>query len=634
MRNVAAAAASRVVRLLPLEAPAGDEKRRLEKEIERLRAQLAAVEAPRTPDAKTSRKVQTTVKPRAADEQSALVIKACSETAKAFASPASQFHRVKQVFDALCAVKKEDEAVLESLVARVKSDETLRFARACGTSVYDGASLLHAAAAKGRDHVVRRLLRPDVGFSASQTLDTVGRTALHVAAEHGHLETCAVLKRAMEVETGRSPVGADAPPDLAGRTPLAWASDRVRDKQRRDELEEQLFAEGDATVLPTPRTVANQANQLRTAAAFAASAAPGWRVDMEDSYACWSPLPKPSYADESQTTQRPSLYAVFDGHGGSLCAQLAAERLADVMLEKTEAWRDYEDRGAGVLADEASVLAKAVVDSLLALDAELASHPRLTLTRRERRTRDGESVTLKAEDDSGSTAVVALVSRQAVIVANLGDSGAIRLDRRPPGRWRISRPTPKWTATPLTTAHKPEQPTEKSRLEAFGANIEDGYVVYAGRKQATSRSLGDFAFKRSHQSNNDIDHIDGAVSALAEVFTIPRNNDDRALILLATDGLWDVLTPNDAAAIVGDILERDPLNLQFAVDRLVAACVRAKSRDNVTAVIVDLGPPRRDVHMQEIDDSKSVDKFPDLPRPTKLFSARSSSAASEYPRSY
>lgn len=553
------------------------------------------------------------------------VLQACSDTARAVASPNTESIRVKRVFDGLCRV--DDAAALEALVARVKADETLKLARAhmCGADVYDGASLLHAAASRGRDTVVARLLDEDVGISPS-ILDTQGRTALHVAAEHGHVSTVALLKRAMADETGSDPVGEAAPVDLSGRTPLAWASNRVNDAAKREALEAALFAEGDAVVLPTPSRKPLSRTNNSWDLGFAVSAAAGWRVDMEDASCAYTPLPAPSYDNASASSlARPSLFAVFDGHGGALCARLAADRVAEAVTN-TEAWCAYERALANGDPDQHSPsrFQAALVQGLVDLDKWLAKHPRLALTKRTRR---DQSVVYKAEDTSGSTAVVALVTRDHVVVANLGDSGALSLNR---AQRRWARGPPRWDASFVTRPHKPTDPTEAQRIEAAGAAVETGYLVHNGVKQATSRSLGDFSFKQKAPNSPDLDHSNGAVSAIADCDFYKRDglvvSPFGNLLVLACDGVWDVFQDRtaDAAAVVADALLADDTNgdrLASAVDGLVAASVKAKtiSRDNVTAIIVDVSPPPLDL-LPSFRDGDDDDDDEGVLQPTRLFS--------------
>lgn len=56
----------------------------------------------------------------------------------------------------------------------------------------------------------------------------------------------------------------------------------------------------------------------------AASSMQGWRVRMEDSYACFLSLPAPETLPSSPPT---AYFAVFDGHGGTKISEYAASNL-------------------------------------------------------------------------------------------------------------------------------------------------------------------------------------------------------------------------------------------------------------------------------------------------------------------
>ena len=113
------------------------------------------------------------------------------------------------------------------------------------------------------------------------------------------------------------------------------------------------------------------------AVAFAAAATAGWRVDMEDAHCCYSPVPPPadeqSHELEKELPPRPSLFAVFDGHGGSLCANLAADRLLE-HVRATDAWRELERLRAqrNADADDPARLGAALRDALLSSPANTA----------------------------------------------------------------------------------------------------------------------------------------------------------------------------------------------------------------------------------------------------------------------
>ena len=110
---------------------------------------------------------------------------------------------------------------------------------------------------------------------------------------------------------------------------------------------------------------------------------------MEDAHAICAPLASSTAADARDTFDgRPSLFAVFDGHGGSLVANYAAANVERCLVD-SPTFRECE---ASSFQDPGR-LGAALAEALVALDLELKAHPRL------RKTKDQK----KAEDDSGET---------------------------------------------------------------------------------------------------------------------------------------------------------------------------------------------------------------------------------------
>ena len=104
-----------------------------------------------------------------------------------------------------------------------------------------------------------------------------------------------------------------------------------------------------------------------------------------------------------------------------------------------------------------------------------------------------------AEDNSGTTAVVAVVTATHIVVANLGDSRAVLAQRSSAG------PV---AGKALSTDHKATiVEDEGARVEAAGLEVtaSGGVKVQTGKSSsetlAMTRSIGDFAYK----NNNDLD---------------------------------------------------------------------------------------------------------------------------------
>ncbi|KAF0934182.1 hypothetical protein E2562_023442 [Oryza meyeriana var. granulata] len=153
---------------------------------------------------------------------------------------------------------------------------------------------------------------------------------------------------------------------------------------------------------------------------------------------------------------------------------------------------------------------------------------------------DGE-LKLQANLDcsfSGTTAVCAIKQGKDLIIANLGDSRAVLATMSDSGYLQ---------AVQLTVDHKPNVAEEAARIKScggrvFGVKDEPGVmrVWLPGENSpglAMARSLGDLRLKRH-----------GVIST-PEV-TARRVSGADLFIVLATDGVWDVLSNEEVVSIV------------------------------------------------------------------------------------
>jgi serine/threonine protein phosphatase PrpC len=86
----------------------------------------------------------------------------------------------------------------------------------------------------------------------------------------------------------------------------------------------------------------------------------------------------------------------------------------------------------------------------------------------------------------------------------------------------------------MSQDHKPDQPTERDRIQRAGCIIVEGRV---NGNINLSRSIGDFEYK----NNAQLDAKSQAVTAFPDVQDTELTSDDKYLIL-ACDGIWDVLS--------------------------------------------------------------------------------------------
>eukprot|EP00887_Chlorella_sp_A99_P004273 scaffold15.g4273.t1 len=154
--------------------------------------------------------------------------------------------------------------------------------------------------------------------------------------------------------------------------------------------------------------------------------------------------------------------------------------------------------------------------------------------------------------DDGCTAVTAVVVGRRLIVAHVGDSRGVLSF----GRCGIA----------LTADHKPNRSDERARIEDAG-----GAVVWAG----TWRVSGVLAVSRSFGNR----HLKEYIIPHPEIREDALSSENRCLVL-ATDGLWDVLTNQEAI----DLLQAcaDP---ELGAKELVAEAYRRGSMDNISAVV-------------------------------------------------
>jgi serine/threonine protein phosphatase PrpC len=214
----------------------------------------------------------------------------------------------------------------------------------------------------------------------------------------------------------------------------------------------------------------------------------------------------------------------------------------------------YDGHGGARVADRAA--AELHVAVFRALDAGLGPGDAL-------RRAFAELEARTAYEDCGSTAAALALTRDTLVTAHVGDSRIVRVGRT--------------EAAALTRDHRLDVAEERARVVRMGARLDPPYVVRGDRGLMMTRSFGDRWFRPV------------GVIAEPEVGHHTRVGDDVALVA-ATDGVWDVLSAEDAADIV-----RRAATAQEAADALAAAALAADTRDNVTALVVRLADVRSEV---------------------------------------
>lgn len=303
---------------------------------------------------------------------------------------------------------------------------------------------------------------------------------------------------------------------------------------------------------------------------FGTTSVCGRRRDMEDAVAI-----HPSFCkDNNENSNNLHFFGVYDGHGCSHVAMKCKDRMHEIVKKEVEKgetpWKE-------TMIQSFSLMDKEVVDYSSGLHGDSsASAPSAAANncRCELQTPQCDAV--------GSTAVVAVVTPDKIIVSNCGDSRAVLCRNG--------------VAIPLSLDHKPDRPDELNRIQEAG-----GRVIYWDG----ARVLGVLAMSRAIGDN----YLKPYVISEPEVTITERSNEDECLIL-ASDGLWDVVSNETACGVARMCLQsrRPPspasspendITVTGAGESSDKACSDAsilltklalarRSSDNVSVVVVDL----------------------------------------------
>uniref|UniRef100_A0A672FRA9 Protein phosphatase 1L n=1 Tax=Salarias fasciatus TaxID=181472 RepID=A0A672FRA9_SALFA len=216
----------------------------------------------------------------------------------------------------------------------------------------------------------------------------------------------------------------------------------------------------------------------------------------------------------------PSIFGIFDGHGGEAAADFAKAHLPEALHNLS-----YP-----------SILEQ----QILTLDREML---------------DMLSTTY---NEAGTTCLVALLSDQELTVANVGDSRGVLCDKD-------------GNAVPLSQDHKPYQLKERKRIKKAG-----GFISFNGswRVQgilAMSRSLGDYPLKNLNVVIPDPD-----------VMSFDLNKLQPQFMILASDGLWDTFSNEEAVRFIRERLDEP----HFGAKSIVLQSYYRGCPDNITVMVV------------------------------------------------
>ncbi|KAM4524419.1 protein phosphatase 1bb isoform 3-T3 [Odontesthes bonariensis] len=306
--------------------------------------------------------------------------------------------------------------------------------------------------------------------------------------------------------------------------------------------------------LDKPKTEKHSAHGEGNGLRYGLSSMQGWRVEMEDAHTAVVGLPH-GLADWS-------FFAVYDGHAGSRVANYCSGHLLEHILS------GGAEFGSGPGSVEG--VKDGIRSGFLNIDEYMRNFSDLR----------------QGLDRSGSTAVCVLLSPTHLYFINCGDSRAV-LSRD--GKVGFS-----------TQDHKPCNPREKERIQNAGGSV---MIQRVNGSLAVSRALGDYDYKC----------VDGKgpteqlVSPEPEVCVLERAAEGDEFVVLACDGIWDVMSNEELCEFVGSrLLVCD--DLEKVCNAVVDTCLHKGSRDNMSVVLVSLpGAPK--ISDEAVKKEEELDKY-------------------------
>lgn len=488
----------------------------------------------------------------------------------------------------LAKLIEKDPRVL--LYARVRSANPNNY------ECREGFTALHLACNKGNEDAVKLMLKApaDIFAELVQMRTKDGESALLLASQRGHTGIITLLREFCESHDLEWQSR-----DAHGRTPLGAAlmSSKLTDEQKAS-LRKALQSPDDPTIFGLPIDPAYRSFYLPSSKVIVGiSEMPGERGGMED--ATLVQLSAVATGADDKEGGNVVIAGVLDGHeDGGKFSEGASDRLRELLMQHFAAPNSPSGGGGN---DDATIQ-----DIFQAVDD-----------------------TMKLEEISGgTTACVAIVTDRLLRVANVGDSRCVLLRRVPAGKGeaqdtvesvenrmeQLSLSTQfeaTYSVLALSEDHKPSLPCERKRIERAGLTVVESRNIEASRDDsrirlnkkaedpevsensnntelAMSRSLGDYEFK----SNKALTKDQQAVIAVPEIVTRERSPNDE-LLIVACDGIWDVMTNARAAEFVVTKLEelgtKDDHPLARVAELLCRECHSLGSADNLSVVLVALG---------------------------------------------
>ena len=278
------------------------------------------------------------------------------------------------------------------------------------------------------------------------------------------------------------------------------------------------------------------------------------------------------YMEDEYFVEEGKFASVFDGHGGAAVSRYLRQNLyANFQAALPSSASEVIDSATG---DESNASMQTDVQSTIVSSALRVAFDKV----------DNEVGSISHWSFQGSTALAVVIyenfdGSRSIVSANVGDSRAILSRNR--------------VALDLTKDHKPNDAAERERVEALGGEVNwcggvdtnGNPILHTGVYRingnlALSRAIGDRSERPWVTNEADFAH-----------YLIDEEND--SFVLLATDGLYDVMTSQEIVTFIHEVIDNTPQEYRQDVRKGIAKYVveealRRGSNDNITVVVLCL----------------------------------------------
>lgn len=279
-----------------------------------------------------------------------------------------------------------------------------------------------------------------------------------------------------------------------------------------------------------------------------------------------------------------AMFAVFDGHGGPDAARFARDHLWNHIKKQRGFWSADDD-------EVCAALRKGFISCHHAMWKKLPEWPK-TVT--------------GLPSTSGTTASIVVIRRDRMYVAHVGDSAVVLGVQDDPSDEFIR-------AVEITQDHKPDLPKERERIEALGGSVikKSGVnrvvwkrprLTHNGpvRRSTVIDQIPFLAVARALGDLWSYDFYSGefVVSPEPDTAVIKLDLKQHRYVILGSDGLWNMVSPQEAVSICQDNDNAKAKNQKDNVSNAVLlvnhALLRWRQRmlraDNTSAIVICLEP--------------------------------------------